>query len=168
MAEEKHLADVKQLTLAGENAEAYWGWSGRELVLQSRTGDNDCDRIYRMPLTSVFGLAPGVPETLPPLVPVSSGKGATTCSYFMPGDDKVIYASTELGGAACPPKPDHSQGYVWPLYESYDIFKANRDGTDVVRLTDTKGYDAEATVCGKDGSIVVDEIPLGDLFADEL
>src|SRR5690348_15775065 len=56
VAEEKHLAEVKQLTLGGENAEAYWAWSGRELVLQSRTGEGDCDRIYRMPLSGVTGL----------------------------------------------------------------------------------------------------------------
>ncbi len=79
---------------------------------------------------------------LPTTIPVSSGKGATTCSYFLPGDKKVIYASTHLGGDACPPKPDHSIGYVWALYDTYDIFKANADGANQVRLTDVKGYDA--------------------------
>src|SRR5689334_18154937 len=58
IAEEVHLADVRQLTTGGENAEAYWAWSGRELILQARTGDQDCDRIYRMPL----GQSIGVPE----------------------------------------------------------------------------------------------------------
>ncbi len=162
-ADERHLRDVKQLTLSGENAEAYWAWGGRELVLQSRTGDSDCDRIYRMPLSSVVGLPPGASESLPSLVPVSSGKGATTCSYFMPGDKKVIYASTHLGGDACPPKPDHSQGYVWALYDSYDIWKSDPDGKNVERLTETKGYDAEATVCGKDGSIVFTSLRDGDI-----
>src|SRR5262249_12338177 len=83
--EEAHLADLKQLTLGGENAEAYWAGSGRELILQSRTGDADCDRIYRMPLDSVLGARAGA-GTLPTPVAVSSGRGATTCSYFMPGD----------------------------------------------------------------------------------
>jgi hypothetical protein len=81
----------------------------------------------------------------------------------MPGDKKVIYASTHLGGDACPPKPDHSQGYVWALYDSYDIFKADSDGKNPVRLTDTKGYDAEATVCGKDGSIIFTSLRDGDI-----
>src|SRR5688572_26599631 len=72
--EEQHLADVKQVTLAGENAEAYWAWGGRELILQSRTGDHDCDRIYRMPLSVVFNNAPGERNTVPPLIPVSNGK----------------------------------------------------------------------------------------------
>jgi hypothetical protein len=163
LPEEKHLADIKQLTFGGENAEAYWAWSGKELILQSRTGDMGCDRIYRMPLTSVLDVSPGSRATVPPMVPVSSGKGATTCSYFMPGDQKVIYASTHLGGDACPPKPDHSQGYVWALYDSYDIFKADADGKNPVRLTDAKGYDAEATVCGKDGSIVFTSLRDGDI-----
>lgn len=162
--DEKHFAEVKQLTLAGENAEAYWSWSGRELILQSRPGNgDDCDRIHRMPLSSVFPLPPGSRETVPPLIPVSSGKGATTCSFFMPGDQKVIYASTHLGGEKCPPKPDHSQGYVWALYDSYDIFKADSDGKNVVQLTDTKGYDAEGTVCSKDGSIIFTSLRNGDI-----
>jgi hypothetical protein len=163
VAGEVHLKDIKQVTLAGENAEAYWAWGGRDLILQSRTGDQDCDRIYRMPLGSVFHLPPGSRESVPPLIPVSDGKGATTCSFFLPGDQKVIYASTELGGDKCPPKPDHSQGYVWALYDSYDIFSADSDGKNVVRLTDTKGYDAEGTVCSKDGSIIFTSLRDGDI-----
>ncbi|MBX3227529.1 MAG: M20/M25/M40 family metallo-hydrolase [Labilithrix sp.] len=162
VAEETHLTDIKQLTLAGENAEAYWAFGGRDLILQSRSGDMQCDRIYRMPLGSVL-TPPGTPQSVPPLIPVSSGKGATTCSYFMPGDQKVIYASTHLGGDACPPKPDHSKGYVWALYDTYDIFSADSDGKNVVRLTDAKGYDAEATVCAKDGSIVFTSLRDGDI-----
>mgnify|MGYP000947955617 CR=1 FL=1 len=150
---ETRLADVRQLTFGGENAEAYWSFDGKELIMQSRTGDADCDRIYRMPI------AGGATAK----IPVSSGKGATTCSYFLPGNQKVIYASTHLGGEACPPKPDHSMGYVWALYDTYDIFKADADGKNVVRLTDAKGYDAEGTVCSKDGSIVFTSTRDGDV-----
>jgi hypothetical protein len=160
---ERHLADLRQLTLAGENAEAYWSFDGQQLTLQSRTGDSDCDRIHRMPLSGVLPLSAGPPGPLPAMVPVSSGKGATTCSYFMPGNQQIIYASTHLGGDACPPKPDHSLGYVWALYDTYDIFKADADGKNVVRLTDTKGYDAEATVCSKDGSILFTSVRDGDI-----
>lgn len=164
LQQEKHLADLRQLTLAGENAEAYWSFDGKQLILQSRTGDNDCDRIHRLPLGGVLPLTPGgARDVVPPLVPVSSGKGATTCSYFLPGDQQVIYASTQLGGDACPPKPDHSLGYVWALYDTYDIFKADADGKNMVRLTDVKGYDAEATVCAKDGSIVFTSVRDGDI-----
>ncbi len=163
--EEKHLADVRQLTLSGENAEAYWAFDGTQLILQSRgTGDNECDRIHRMPLSGIVPPpANGSRGNIPTLVPVSSGKGATTCSYFLPGNQQVIYASTMLGGDACPPKPDHSLGYVWALYDTYDIFKADADGKNVVRLTDQKGYDAEATVCAKDGSILFTSTRDGDI-----
>src|SRR3954451_17663087 len=165
LPEEKHLADVRQLTLSGENAEAYWAFDGTQLILQSRgTGDNECDRIHRMPLNGIVPpAANGDRGNVPTLVPVSSGKGATTCSYFMPGNQQVIYASTHLGGDACPPKPDHSLGYVWALYDTYDIFKADVDGKNVVRLTDVKGYDAEATVCSKDGSIIFTSTRDGDI-----
>jgi hypothetical protein len=110
---EPHLADLRQLTFGGENAEAYWSSKGDKLVFQAKVGDMGCDRIFTMP---AFGDKPTPTQ-------VSSGKGATTCSYFMPGDEEVIYASTHLGGDACPPKPDMSLGYVWALYDSYDIFK---------------------------------------------
>ncbi len=150
-SQEPHLADVQQLTFGGENAEAYWSNSGTELILQSRSGAMECDRIFRMSITD------------PKLVPVSSGKGATTCSYFLPGDKDVIYASTHLGGDACPPKPDHSKGYVWALYDSYDIFRAHADGSAPTRLTDTPGYDAEGTVCRRDGSIVFTSVRDGDI-----
>jgi hypothetical protein len=116
--DETHLGDLKQLTFGGENAEAYWSWSGDQLVLQARGGQQACDRIYRM--------QPFAPQ--PSFTPVSSGKGATTCSFFLPGDREVIYASTHLGGDACPPRPDHSKGYVWALYPDYDIFRGNADG----------------------------------------
>ncbi|HEX9295940.1 MAG TPA: M20/M25/M40 family metallo-hydrolase [Polyangiaceae bacterium] len=153
LPEEGHLADLRQLTFGGENAEAYWSFDGMQLILQARPATAACDRIFRMSIN----------ESAPSLIPVSSGKGATTCSYFLPGDQDVIFASTHLGGDACPPKPDHSQGYVWALHDSYDIFRAKADGTGLVRLTDTPGYDAEGTVCPKDGSIVFTSVRDGDI-----
>jgi Iap family predicted aminopeptidase len=151
--DEKHLLDLRQLTFEGENAEAYFSFDGRSLTLQSRLPGQDCDRIYRLP---VFD---GAPQR----IPVSSGEGATTCSYFLPGDREMIFASTQLGGAACPPKPDRSKGYVWALYDDYDIFKTSVAGGPLTRLTDTKGYDAEGTVCAKDGSILFTSVRDGDL-----
>src|SRR5690606_26806498 len=46
---------------------------------------------------------------------------------------------------------------------SYDIYRARADGTDLVKLTDRKGYDAEATVCPRDGSIIFTSDRDGDL-----
>jgi Tol biopolymer transport system component len=147
---EPQLKGLKQLTFGGENAEAYWSFDGQQLIFQAHHGEG-CDQIYRMPISG------GKPSL------VSTGKGATTCAYFLPGDQEVIYASTHLGGEACPAKPDHSQGYVWALYDSYDIFRANADGSNLRRLTDTPGYDAEGTVCKKDGSIVFTSVRDGDI-----
>jgi hypothetical protein len=154
---ERQLGHLRALTLGGENAEAYWAWGGGELIMQARPTGDACDRIFRLPLPSPDDAA------LPRPVPVSSGRGATTCSYFLPGDKEVIYASTEGGSPACPPRPDHSQGYVWALYPDYDIYRAGADGAAPRRLTTTPGYDAEGTVCAKDGSIVFTSVRDGDI-----
>ncbi|HZO15922.1 MAG TPA: M20/M25/M40 family metallo-hydrolase [Polyangiaceae bacterium] len=149
---ESRLADLRQLTFGGENAEAYWSFDGKQLIFQSRKTGEGCDQIFRMLIDKPNDIKR-----------VSNGQGVTTCSYFLPGDQQVIYASTHLAGAACPPRPDHSQGYVWALYDSFDIFKANADGSGLTRLTDAPGYDAEATVCAKDGSIVFTSVRDGDI-----
>jgi Tol biopolymer transport system component len=140
---ETHFGELVQLTDGGENAEAYWSFSGDRLIFQAHAGEG-CDQIYTM----------GVDTSLPERTLVSTGKGATTCAYFLPGDKEIVYSSTHLGGDACPPKPDHSKGYVWSLYPSYDIFRASADGSNLQQLTSGDGYDAEATVCAKDGSIL--------------
>src|SRR5690606_10943827 len=98
LPEERRFGSLRQLTFGGENAEAYWSFDGRSLILQAKIGDAGCDRIYHLPLD----------RARPELVPVSSGKGATTCAYFLPGDREIVYASTHLGGDACPPPPDRS------------------------------------------------------------
>ncbi len=149
---EAHLADIVQLTFQGENAEAYWAPGGDELILQARFGDYGCDQIFR--------LDPAEPGKLDL---VSTGKGRTTCAYFYPSGDRVLYSSTHLGGEACPPEPDRSRGYVWPLYSTYDVFSAKPDGSDLKRLTHHEGYDAEATTCSKDGSIIFTSTRDGDL-----
>jgi Tol biopolymer transport system component len=156
LPQEVRLAELRQLTFGGENAEAYWSFDGRQLSLQARLDGMGCDRIFRM------SVAPGAGA--PALTPVSSGRGATTCAHFLPGDQELLYASTHLGGDACPPRPDQSMGYVWALYDTYDIFVARADGGgEPRRLTETPGYDAEGTVCAKDGSIVFTSVRDGDL-----
>ncbi|NMO19650.1 M20/M25/M40 family metallo-hydrolase [Pyxidicoccus fallax] len=156
LPQEVRLADLRQLTFGGENAEAYWSFDGKQLSLQARLEGMGCDRIFRM------AMDPG--SAAPALTPVSSGRGATTCAHFLPGDQELIYASTHLGGEACPPRPDHSMGYVWALYDTYDIFLSRADGSgEVTRLTETPGYDAEGTVCAKDGSILFTSVRDGDL-----
>ena len=152
-APETHLANLKQLTAGGENAEAYWSFDGTSLSMQSTREGAKCDRIWR--IDDVAGT--------PKLAQVSSGKGRTTCAYYLPGNERVLYASTHEAGPDCPPVPDHSKGYVWPLYASYDIYSAKKDGSDVKPLITGKGYDAEATVCAKDGRILFTSTRDGDI-----
>ena len=121
---ETHFNQMRQLTFAGENAEAYFSADGTKLIYQSHDGEKLCDQIY------IMDIASGHTER------ASTGEGVTTCSYFQyPDNDKIIYASTHLGGKECPPKPDHSLGYVWKLYPDYDVFRTNIDGTGLERLT---------------------------------
>lgn len=148
---EVHLRNLRQLTFGGENAEAYWSPDGKELILQSKRGESKCDQIYRLEV-----------ETAETRL-VSSGKGRTTCAYFIPGTERILYASTHGAADDCPPEPDFSQGYVWALYPSYEIWSAARDGSDLRRLTNNPGYDAEAT-CSIDGKrIIFTSLREGDL-----
>ena len=148
---ERHLKNIRQLTFVGENAEAYFSGDGEELIYQARRCLNPqqespepaCDQIFRMRID-------GGGKRM-----VSTGKGRTTCSYFLPDDSRIVYASTHYGGDKCPPEPKVGRGrYVWPVYGSYDIYSARPDGSDLRRLTTADGYDAEATV-SPDGSLIV-------------
>ncbi|MFO0594123.1 MAG: M28 family peptidase [Myxococcaceae bacterium] len=159
--EEVHFEGLRQLTFEGENAEAYWRFDGKGASMQRRSGPGeDCDRINTIALFDEKGAL--LPNPTPKLF--SSGKGATTCAHYLAGDQEILYASTHLGGDACPPKPDMRLGYVWALYDSYEIFKKKADGTgELTKLTDSPGYDAEATVCAKDGSIIFTSVRDGDI-----
>jgi Tol biopolymer transport system component len=93
---------------------------------------------------------------------VSTGTGRTTCGYFYPGGKDILFASTHKAGAACPPKPSFERGYVWPIYDGYDIYRANADGSNLRPLTTTPGYDAEATIA-PDGTIAFTSVRDGDM-----
>jgi Tol biopolymer transport system component len=99
---------------------------------------------------------------------LSSGAGRTTCGFFFPDGRRVIYASTHPAGAACPPPPDRSQGYVWPLYASWDIFAADADGGNLTRLTDNDTYDAEGAISPDGSRIVFTSLREGDLDLYEM
>jgi Tol biopolymer transport system component len=146
---ERHLRNVRQLTNGAENAEAYFSFDGKKLIFQSTAG-HSCDQIYTMNVD-------GSDRRL-----VSTGKGRTACSFYYPDGKSILYASTHGGGDACPQPPSLDQGYVWPIYESYDIYRANPDGSNLVPLTTTAGYDAEATIA-KDGRIVFTSVRDGDM-----
>jgi TolB protein len=97
---------------------------------------------------------------------LSSGLGRTTCGYFLPDGKHVIYASTYLSGDSCPPVPDRSKygnRYLWPIYDSYDIFLADTSGKIIKQLTKTKGYDAEATLSPDGKKMIFTSVSNGDL-----
>ena len=148
---EGHLKNIKMLTEEGENAEAYFSFDEKKLIFQSRHGDYICDQIFIMNLD-------GSEKEL-----VSSGRGRTTCSYFYPDGKKIIYASTHLADSACPPPPDYSLGYVWKVYNTFELIVANSDGSNPKPLLPSKGYDAEATISPKGNKIVFTSQRNGDL-----
>lgn len=146
---ERHLANIRQLTFGGENAEAYFSSDGTRLIFQSTREGVACDQIFTM---TIHGSD---------LKRVSTGTGRTTCGYFTP-DGQIVYASTHEAARECPPKPNFSRGYVWPVYDSYDIYRANADGSGVIPLTRTPGYDAEATIA-PDGLMTFTSVRDGDM-----
>jgi TolB protein len=150
-AEPAHLSNLKQLTHGGQNAEAYWSPDGKRLVFQSTRPPYRCDQIFIM---NADGTDPRL---------VSTGKGRTTCAYFLSDNRHIVYASTHEAGPECPPRPDMSQGYVWGVFPGYDIYLATDQGKIIKKLTDTPGYDAEAVQNWKTGKLVYTSMASGDL-----
>ena len=148
---EVHFRNIRQLTFGGENAEAYFSLDGKKIVFQSTRAPYKCDQQFTMNID-------GSDVKL-----VSTGRGRTTCGYFTPDGQRLIYASTHLHSPDCPPPPSRAEGYVWAIYPSFDIFSAKLDGTDIKRLTDTQGYDAEGTIAPDGKKIVFTSTRDGDL-----
>ncbi|MGB3590646.1 MAG: hypothetical protein WBA16_03085 [Nonlabens sp.] len=155
---EKHFKSLRQVTYGGDNAEAYWSFDDKQLVFQSNNKQwgVGCDQMFLMNRDEVFN------NTQPDMV--STGRGRTTCSYFMPDNQHIIYASTHLKMEECPEEPLRENGkYVWPIHDSYDIFVADLEGNITAQLTSEKGYDAEPTVSPQGDKIVFTSDRSGDL-----
>lgn len=158
--EETHFKNLQQLTFGADNAEAYWSYDGKWIVFQ-RTAPKDgvpCDQIF-------IGKVPKKGEKFTYKM-VSSGKGRTTCAFFTKDDKHIIYASTHEAADACPPLPDRSKygnKYIWPIYNSYDIYMANLDGKIIKKLTNTAGYDAEGTLSPDGSEMIFTSTRNGDL-----
>ena len=153
--EEIYFKSVRQLTFGGDNAEAYFSFDDKMLTFQvtNPAWNVPCDQIY---FSSIDNFLPSK---------ISTGKGRTTCSYFLPGDSLILYASTHENSSDCPPKPasreDHK--YVWPVYNTFDIYISDLKGNIRRKLTDSKGYDAEATLNPAGDKIVFTSLRNGDL-----
>ncbi|MGL6266402.1 MAG: TolB family protein [Chitinophagaceae bacterium] len=159
--EETHLKNMRQLTFGGDNAEAYFSFDGKWLVFQKTNPKENipCDQIYiaRVPKTDKDKFEPKL---------VSTGKGRTTCAAFLKDGKHIVFASTHLGSTDCPPTPDRTKygnKYIWPIYESYDIFMADLNGKIVKQLTNSPGYDAEATISPDGKTMLFTSTRDGDL-----
>jgi TolB protein len=135
---ESHFAELHQLTGGRQNAEAYWSEDGRRLIFQATLDGWPCDQIF------VAGVADPPPGFV--VRRVSTGRGRCTCGYFYDHDRRILFSSTHATEDSCPPRPDYSHGYVWPVDPAYEIYTAKPDGSDLQRLTNSPGYDAETTV----------------------
>ncbi len=154
---EKHLGNVRQLTFGGTNAEAYFSADDKYLIFMHSGAGVPCDQMYTMQVDTPDGKPP-VPKL------VSTGKGRTTCGYFFPKGDRILFSSTHEASAECPPRPDYSHGYVWPIYNSYEIYTARPDGSDLHPLTNSpSSYNAESTISRDGKKIVFTSTRNGDL-----
>jgi len=142
---------MQQLTFGGQNAEGYFSFDESKLIFQSTRDTLQCDQEYIMDLATLD------------VHMVSTGRGRTTCGYFFPGDKKILFSSTHHFAPACPQKPDYSKGYVWAVYNEFDIFTSDVDGSNLQQLTTTPGYDAEATISPQGDKIVFTSTRNGDL-----
>jgi TolB protein len=156
---EKHLKNLTQLTYGGDNAEAYFSFNNKMLSFQSnnKAWGLQCDQIFNLDINKA-----SKDTTYKPTM-VSTGKGRTTCSYFMPDNKHILYGSTHLGNEACPPEAKASGKYLWAVYADFDIFVTDLKGTITKQLTNSPGYDAEATVSPKGDKIVFTSTRSGDL-----
>lgn len=149
--DEPRLQNLRMLTDGGENAEAYFSADGSRLIFQkTHSPEAPCDQIYSMTIDGGD------------VRRISNGEGRTTCGFFFPGSDLVVFSSTHHTGAACPAPPDYSNGYVWALYD-YDIYTSRADGSELRKLFGTPGYDAEATISPDGSKIVFTSTRDGDL-----
>jgi len=156
---EPHLKNLTQLTHGGDNAEAYFSPDGKFVSFQSNYAQwgLHCDQIFAMDLAK----AAADSNYRPPRI--STGKGRTTCSYYLPDMQHILYASTHLSMDTCPATAYVKGKYLWNVYPEYDIFISDLQGNITKQLTNTYGYDAEATVSPKGDKIVFTSDRSGDL-----
>src|SRR5687768_9198799 len=145
------VQNVRQLTYEGKSGEGYFSPDGKQLIFQStREPENPFYQIY------ILSLETG------DIHRVSPGTGKTTCAFFRPETDQVLFASTHHDPDSKKKQEDElafiasgkSRRYSWDYDPEMDIYVGNRDGTNLKRLTQTPGYDAEAAF-SPDGSKIV-------------
>jgi Tol biopolymer transport system component len=167
--EARHLTHIRQVTSGFARAgEGYFSPDGKAIIFQATP--NSPPGIFRAPRPNedayqIF-LGPLEDDAEPKMV--STGKGRCTCPFFAPDGRHILFGSSHLdpdvNKLAEPSGPAYSRSerYRWDFPEHMDIFRANRDGSDLVRLTDTPGYDAEGSYSPDGRSIVFTSFRDGD------
>ncbi|PYM16474.1 MAG: peptidase M28 [Verrucomicrobia bacterium] len=169
VGEAQFLSNIRQLAFEGRRSgEGYFSPDGKALVFQSeREPGNPFYQIY------ILDLETGNSHR------VSTGGGKTTCAFFRPNSDEVLFASThldpELGAKQKAELDFRASGkerrYSWDYDEHFDIFVGKRGGSRLRRLTSAWGYDAEASY-SPDGKKIVftslrDAYPLEKLSSED-
>lgn len=141
LSERSFLSRVRRLTVEGKRAgEGYWSPDGKKLVFQSeRDPANPFYQIY------VLDFATGETKRISP------GMGKTTCAFFRPGSDEIMFASTHLDPKSLQYQKDEldfrasgkERRYAWDYDPEMDIFAYSEKTGAMTRLTTAKGYDAE-------------------------
>jgi len=168
--EARFLSHTRQLIFEGRRSgEGYFSPDGKALIFQSeREPGNPFYQIYTLDFETGD------------IARVSPGIGKTTCSFFRPGSDEVLFSSTHLDPESVAKQKaelefrasGQQRRYSWDYDEHMDIFSAHRDGSNVRQLTTAPGYDAEASF-SPDGKLIVfcslrDAYPTNKLAAADL
>lgn len=140
-SERTFLSRVRRLTVEGKRAgEGYWSPDGKKLVFQS-------ERDPANPFYQIFVLDFATGETKR----ISPGMGKTTCAFFRPGSDEIMFGSTHLDPKSLQYQKDEldfrasgkERRYAWDYDAEMDIFAYSEKTGAMKRLTTAKGYDAE-------------------------
>lgn len=148
---EPHLKNIRQLTLSGDNGEAYFSSDGKRLVFQSKRDGAPFDQIYLMDRDGSN------------VQRISPGKGRATCSYLDPQQPQIIFSSTHHAAPQEPKPQQAGRSYEWSFDPDYDIFLTDLRGQILKQLTSERSYDAEATFSPSGNHIVFTSNREGDL-----
>ena len=150
--EDQFLSNTQQLiTESLRSGEGYFSADGSRFIFQGEVpGDNPFYQIY------VRDLATGATNR------VSPGIGLTTCSWIHPTLDRVMFSSTHEDPDALNKQAEEiriresgvERPYGWDYDRHYEIYQANSDGSNIINLTNSDGYDAEGSY-SSDGSKIL-------------
>jgi Tol biopolymer transport system component len=164
--EGKHLQNIQQLTFGFFRAgEGYFRPDGKAVIFQAVP--NLPPSILLNPKANQYEYQIFTADLAPSATPrmVSTGEGACTCSFYHPDGKSIIFGSTHLSHSAAPPRSAYARSgsrYRWSFPEGMDIFKADLDGKNLVRLTTADGYDAEASYSPDGKQIIFSSFRDGD------